>query len=85
MKTTTAAAAALLAAASLALAGCNTVQGLGKDISKGAEHVGSALEKAGDKLTEVAGGTPEDEKKSAQKSAEKPAASAPAESGAKAP
>ncbi len=76
MKKTTAAAAALLAAAAMALAGCNTVQGFGKDLSKGAEHVGSALEKAGDKITEAAGGSP---------SGEKAAKSASTGEGAKAP
>ncbi|MBZ0250071.1 MAG: entericidin A/B family lipoprotein [Burkholderiales bacterium] len=35
----------LAAAVALALAGCNTVEGLGKDIKKG----GEAIEKAADK------------------------------------
>ena len=42
--------AALLLSAALALAGCNTVQGFGQDLKKGAEHVGAALGKAGDKI-----------------------------------
>ena len=36
---------AILAAA-LALAGCNTVEGLGKDIKKGGEAIEKAAEKA---------------------------------------
>lgn len=43
-----------LFAASLLLAGCNTMNGLGQDLKKGAEHVGAAIGKAGDKLSEAA-------------------------------
>lgn len=47
-------------AASFLLAGCNTMQGLGQDLKKGAEHVSTAIGKAGDKLSDAAsssGGT----------------------------
>ena len=58
-------AVAAILAASVALAGCNTMAGLGHDlkkgaehagaaISKGAEHAGQAIGKAGDKLTQAA-------------------------------
>ncbi|BBF23951.1 hypothetical protein [Sutterella megalosphaeroides] len=43
---------ALLAA--LGTAGCNTVEGFGQDVKKGAAHVGEALGKAGDKISETA-------------------------------
>ena len=46
--------AALLLSAALALAGCNTVQGFGQDLKKGADHVSTAIGKAGDKLSETA-------------------------------
>ena len=46
--------AALLLSTALALAGCNTVQGFGQDLKKGAEHVGAALGKAGDKISSKA-------------------------------
>ncbi len=36
----------LALACSLALAGCNTVEGLGKDIKKGGEAIEKAAEKA---------------------------------------
>lgn len=36
--------AALMICGAVALAGCNTVAGLGTDLKKGADHVGSALE-----------------------------------------
>ena len=55
--------AAALIAAAFALAGCNTVAGLGQDLEKGSEHVSAALGKAGDKITNKA-----------QKTAEKPSA-----------
>lgn len=41
--------AALMICGSIALAGCNTVAGLGTDLKKGAEHVGTALENVGSK------------------------------------
>ena len=37
-----------------ALTGCNTMEGLGQDIKKGAGAVGHAIGKAGDKLSETA-------------------------------
>ncbi len=40
--------------AALGLAGCNTVEGFGQDLKKGADHVGQALGKAGDKISETA-------------------------------
>lgn len=40
--------------AALGLAGCNTVEGFGQDLKKGAEHVGQAIGKAGDKISETA-------------------------------
>ena len=43
---------ALLAA--LGTAGCNTVEGFGQDMKKGAAHVGEVLGKAGDKISETA-------------------------------
>lgn len=39
--------AAILMSGAIVLSGCNTVAGLGTDLKKGAEHVGSALERAG--------------------------------------
>ena len=38
---------AAAAAAGILLAGCQTMEGLGQDLKKGAEHVGAALGKAG--------------------------------------
>lgn len=40
--------------AALGLSGCNTVEGFGQDLKKGAEHVGQAIGKAGDKISETA-------------------------------
>ena len=37
-----------------ALAGCNTVEGFGQDLKKGAGAVGHAIGKAGDKISETA-------------------------------
>lgn len=39
--------AAMIMSGAIVLAGCNTVAGFGTDLKKGAEHVGSALERAG--------------------------------------
>lgn len=41
-------------AVGILLAGCQTMEGLGQDLKKGAEHVSTAIGKAGDKLTETA-------------------------------
>ena len=44
------------AAAGILLAGCQTMtmEGLGQDLKKGADHVSTAIGKAGDKLSETA-------------------------------
>ncbi|MBS5491829.1 MAG: hypothetical protein KHX35_05565 [Sutterella wadsworthensis] len=42
--------AAILMSGAIVLSGCNTVAGLGTDLKKGAEHVGSALERAGNSV-----------------------------------
>lgn len=39
--------AAILLSGTILVTGCNTVAGFGTDLKKGAEHVGSALERAG--------------------------------------
>ena len=41
--------AAMMICGAVALAGCNTVAGLGTDLKKGANHVGTALESIGSK------------------------------------
>ena len=45
---------AATAAVGILLAGCQTMEGLGQDLKKGADHVSTAIGKAGDKLTETA-------------------------------
>lgn len=42
--------AAILMSGAIVLSGCNTLAGLGTDLKKGAEHVGSALERAGNSV-----------------------------------
>ena len=59
---------ALLAA--LGTAGCNTVEGFGQDMKKGAAHVGEALGKAGDKISETASELGNGGEKSSAKSSE---------------
>lgn len=44
---------AATAAAGILLAGCQTMEGLGQDLKKGADHVSTAIGKAGDKLSET--------------------------------
>lgn len=44
-----------LSLAALGLAGCNTVEGFGQDLKKGADHAAQALGKAGDKISQKAG------------------------------
>ena len=51
--------AAALIAAAFALAGCNTVAGLGQDLKKGSEHVSAALGKAGINIRMISQGPDE--------------------------
>lgn len=41
--------ATMMICGAVALAGCNTVAGIGTDLKKGANHVGTALERVGSK------------------------------------
>lgn len=54
----------------LGTAGCNTVEGFGQDVKKGAAHVGEALGKAGDKISETAAELGNGGEKSSDKTSE---------------